>query len=154
MTDARMPDMKEDWLAGNAAIAFVGVLLVAQSYKLSDGVYELPFNVTVLAFHDYVYLSVASFLFVSSVVLAVASTVPALRCQIVSVSRPFQPLLGFLVWVAYTVSWLEAISNLPADQWWRPVLVFVGFAFFLFLGFRLIRTVFQLLRMAMQSITA
>ena len=154
MTDAKLSDLKEGWLAGNAAVAFVGALLVAQSYNLSDGSYELPFNVTVPAFHEYVYISLASLLLISSVVLAVASIVSSCRGRAVRVSRPFEPLMGLLIWVAYTVSWLEAISNLPADQWWRPVLVFVGFAFFLFLGYRLARTVFQLLRMASQSVTA
>lgn len=143
MTDARLPDLKEDWLAGNAAVAFVGVLLVAQSYVLSDGTYEFLFNVTVPAFHEYVYMGLAIFLLIWSVVLAVASAVPSLRCWAVRQIRPFAPLMAFVVWVAYILSWLEAISIVPTDEWWRPVLVFVGLAFLLFLGYRTLKTTLQ-----------
>ena len=135
--------MKEDWLASSAAVAFVGVLLMAQSWKLSNGVYELPFNVTIPAFHDLVYFAIATFLFVSSFVLALASIVRPLRRWAICTIRPFSPLLALLMWVAYTVSWLEAISKLPTDQWWWPILFFGGFAFFLFLGYRLQRAAFQ-----------
>lgn len=50
MNERRLSALKEDWLAGNAVVAFVGVLLTAQSWNLSDGVYELPFNVIIPAF--------------------------------------------------------------------------------------------------------
>ena len=61
----------KDWLAGNAVVAFVGALLMAQSWKPSDGVYELPIiNLTIPASHETVYLALGTFLFVSSFALS------------------------------------------------------------------------------------
>ena len=137
--------LKEDWLAGNAVVAFVGVLLTAQSWSLSDGVYELPFNVTIPAFHDAIYLAVGAFLFVSSFALALASQVRPLRCRSIRASRPFSVLMGLLIWVAFIASWLGATAELPVDQWWSMVLFIGGFTFFLFLGYRLNRAAFQLM---------
>ncbi len=133
------PALKEDWLAGNAVVAFVGVLLTAQSWNLSDGVYELPFNVTIPAFHDAVYLALGAFLFISSFALALASQVRALRSRAIRASRPASVLMGFLIWVAFIVSWLGATAELPFDQWWSMVLFIGGFTFLLFLSYRMFR---------------
>ena len=140
------PALKEDWLAGNAVVAFVGVLLTAQSWNLSDGVYELPFNVTIPAFHDAVYLALGAFLFISSFALALASQVQALRSRAIRASRPASVLMGFLIWIAFIVSWLGATAELPFDQWWSIILYIGGFTFFLFLGYRLVRAAYQLAR--------
>ena len=137
--------LKEDWLAGNAVVAFVGVLLTAQSWTLSDGVYELPFNVTIPAFHDAVYFALGAFMFVSSFALALASQARRLRCHAIRASWPFKVLMGLLIWVAFIASWLSATAELPFDQWWSMVLFFGGFTFFLFLGYRLLSTSFQLI---------
>ncbi len=132
-------------LAGNAVVAFVGVLLTAQSWSISDGVYELPFNVTIPAFHDAVYVAIGAFLFISSFALALASQVRPLRCRAIRASWPFKVLMGLLIWVAFIASWLGATAELPFDQWWSMVLFFGGFTFFLFLGYRLVRAGFQLI---------
>lgn len=145
MNEQRLSSLKEDWLAGNAVVAFVGVLLTAQSWNLSNGVYELPFNVTIPAFHDAVYLAIGAFLFVSSFALALASQVRRLRCCAIRASKPFSVLMGLLIWVAFIASWLGATAELPFDQWWSMVLYFGGFTFFLFLGYRLIRAAFQII---------
>ena len=145
MNERRLSALKEDWLAGNAVVAFVGVLLTAQSWNLSDGVYELPFNVTIPAFHDTVYLALGTFLFVSSFALALASRVRPLRCRAFRASMPFSVLMGLLIWVAFIVSWLGATDELPGDQWWSMVLFIGGITFFLFLGYRLLRAAFQLI---------
>ena len=138
--------LKEDWLAGNAVVAFVGVLLTAQSWNLSDGVYELPFNVTIPAFHDAVYLALGAFLFVSSFALALASVLPSLRSLAIRASSPLSTLMALLIWTAFIASWLGAIAELPFDQWWSVALFFGGFAFFLFLGYRFTRAGVQLIR--------
>ena len=143
MNERRRSSLKEDWLAGNAVVAFVGVLLVAQSWKLSDGAYELPFNLTISAFHDSVYLALGTFLFVSSLALALASVVRPLLSRAIRAGGPFSTLMVFLIWVAFIASWLGATAELPFDQWWSVVLFFGGFTFFLFLGYRLLRTAFQ-----------
>ena len=145
LNERRHSALKEDWLAGNAVVAFVGVLLIAQSWNLSDGVYKLPFNVTIPAFHDAVYLAFGALLFASSFALALASQMPRLRHRVISASKPFSVLMGLLIWVAFIVSWLGAIAELPFNRWWSMVLYFGGFTFFLFLGYRLIRTWFQLM---------
>ena len=127
-------------------VAFVGVLLTAQSWNLSDGVYELPFNVTISVFHDAVYLALGTFLFASSFALALASLMRPLRSRAIRAiraSRPFSALMGLLIWVAFIVSWLGATAELPFDKWWSMVLFFSGFTFFLFLGYRLLRAAFQ-----------
>ena len=143
MDERRLSALKEDWLAGNAVVAFVGVLLTAQSWNLSDGVYELPFNVTIPVFHDAVYFALGTFLFASSFALALASLVRPLRSRAIRASRPSSALMGLLIWVAFIVSWLGATVELPFDKWWSMVLFFSGFTFFLFLGYRLLRAAFQ-----------
>lgn len=143
---ADAPALTEDWLAGNAVVTFVGVLLTAQSSNLSDGVYELPLNVTIPAFHDAVYLSLGAFLFISSFALALASQVRALRSRAIRASRPASVLMGFLIWVAFIVSWLGATAELPFDQWWSMVLFIGGFTFLLFLSYRMFRAAYQLVR--------
>ena len=143
MDERRLSALKEDWLAGNAVVAFVGVLLTAQSWNLSDGVYELPFNVTIPVFHDALYLALGTFLFASSFALALASLVRPLRRRAIRAGRPFSVLMGLLIWVAFIVSWLGATAELPFDKWWSMVLFFGGFTFFLFLGYRLLRAAFQ-----------
>ena len=143
MSDAHQSQLKEESLASNAAVAFIGSLLLAQSWKPSGGVHELPFNLTIPASHDAVYFAIAAFLFVSSFVLALASIVRPLQSWATCTIRPLSPLLAFLVWVAFMISWLEAISKLPTDQWWPLVLFLGGFVFFLFLFWRMLRAMHQ-----------
>ena len=150
MGERRLSSLEEDWLAGNAVVAFVGALLIAQSWNLSDGVYELPFNVTIPAFHDAVYLALGALLFVSSFALALTSQVRSLRSRAIraSVSTPFPVFMGFLIWVAFIVSWLGATAELlgDGDRWLLVVMYLGGFTFFLFLGYRMFRAAYQLVR--------
>ena len=94
MNERRLSFLKEDWLAGSAVVAFWGVLLTAQFWNLSEGVYELPFNVTIPTVHGSGYLTLAAFLFVLSFVLALASQVRSLRSRGIHASRPFSVLMG------------------------------------------------------------
>ncbi len=143
MNKRQLSALKEDWLAGNSVVAFVGALLMAQSWEPSRRAYELPFNLTIPVLHDAVYFAIAAFLFVSSFALALASIVRPLRRRAIRAIRPFSPLLAFLVWGAFMVSWLGAISELPFDKWRFLVLYFGGFGFFLFLVYRLYRVLYQ-----------
>ena len=144
--------LEEDWLAGNAVAAFVGALLWAQSWKPSDGVYEFPFiNLTIPALHHMVYLILGTFLFIMSFALAVASVVPPIRSRAIRASGPFSMLLAVLIWAAFSFSFLGAMIELPSGQWWSAVLLFGGFAFFLFLGYRVFRAWFQTLRAWFQA---
>ena len=143
MNDARLSQLKEESLASSAAVAFIGALLLAQSWEPSGGVYELPFNLTIPGLHDAVYFAIAAFLFVSSFVLALASTVRPLRRWVLCTFSLFSTLLAFFVWVAFLASWAEATSKRPSDQWWSGVLFLGGFVFFLFLGYRIPRAAYQ-----------
>ena len=74
--------LKEDWLAGNAVVAFVGALLVAQSWQTSDGTLRLPFNVT----SDGRSRRLPARL--------VARPRPTLRCWAFRITRLWSPILG------------------------------------------------------------
>ena len=140
MNERQLSALKEDSLAGNAVVAFMSALLLAWSWEPSGGVIELPFNLTIPGLHNAVYFAIAALLFVSSFALALASMVGGLRSRAVCAIRPFSPFLAFFVWVAFIMGWLEAVSELPTDQWWSLVLFFGGFPFFLFLFWRFMRT--------------
>ncbi len=132
--------LQEDWLAGNAVVAFVGALLMAQRLQLSDSASGLAFNVPFLTFPDIVLFSLVAFFFALSLALALASLTSALRSWALRhTSRYFSPALGTLTWAAFTLGWLGAFSELSLDQWWTPVLFLGGFGFFLFLGYRMVR---------------
>ena len=62
--------LKKDWLAGSAVIAFLGALMLAQTWRPPGGVYELPFNLTVPAFPDPMSFTIAALLFFSPFALA------------------------------------------------------------------------------------
>ena len=140
MNKQRLSALEEDSLAGNAVVAFVGALLWAQSWKPSDGVYEFPFiRLTIPAFHDVVYVAIGTLLLLLSLALAGASVVPPLRSRAIRASRPLSGLLASFVWIAFTLGWLGALAELPSNRWWTAVLFFVGYAFVIFLGYRLSR---------------
>ena len=134
------PDLTEDWLAGNAVVAFVGALLMAQTLRPSDGDPELPFNAPALASPDLVISSIVVFLLVLSFALALSSLAPPFRSWALGHASPlFSPLLASLTWIAFTLGLAGAISGLPLDRWWSPVLLLGGGGFFFFLGYRMVR---------------
>ncbi len=140
MNKSRLSALEEELLAGNATVAFVGALLWAQSWKPSDGIYELPFtNLTIPAFHDAVYLAIGTLLFVLSIAFAVASVMPPIRSRAIRASRPFSGLLASFVWIAFTLGLLGAMAELPSDRWWTTALFLGGLTLVIFLGYRLIR---------------
>ena len=134
------PDLTEDWLAGNAVVAFMGALLMAQTLGPSDGDSDPPFNPPALASSDILTFSIVVFLFVLSFTLALSSLAPPLRSWALRQASPlFSPLLALLTWVAFTLGLAGAISGLPWDRWWSPVLLLGGVGFFFFLGYRMVR---------------
>ena len=131
--------LKEDWLVGNAVVAFVGALLMAQAWRRPDGANELPLlHVTVPTFHEVVIISIVAFLGFSSFVLLLASIVPPLRTSAILQASPFSPLLELLMWIAFTISWVSAIPDLPLDYLWAQVLWLAGAGLFFFLPFRMV----------------
>ena len=60
MDDAELTELKEDWLAGNAVVAFLGALLIGQSWtgilEGSESTVELFFLFTVPNYAGFVLL--------------------------------------------------------------------------------------------------
>ena len=82
MSEARVDveQIKEEWLVGNAVVAFVGALLMAQTWEPSEVRNEIPLlGVTVPVTPQMVVLGIVAFLAILSFALAVASAVPPLR---------------------------------------------------------------------------
>ena len=118
--------LKENWLAVNAVIAFVGALLLGQSWHVwgdSRGSVELLYLVTVPDYTESVILSIMAALFFLSVLLAVASTARPLQVWAIRTVPYFSPTLGFVALTAYTILWVSASGEfLSSNQWWAQVL--------------------------------
>ena len=131
--------IKEEWLVGNAVVAFVGALLMAQAWQPSDVKNVIPIlNVTVPTFPQVIVLSIVAFLAVLSFVLALASTVPPLRSWAIHQVSPFSQFLEILMWLAFLMSLLSALSEMPRDEWWAEVLALSGLALWFFLSVRMV----------------
>lgn len=128
-------ELKNDWLASNAVTAFVGVLLIAQSWQQPDGTYEFPFNVMSPTLAGFVQLAGTAALFLSSFVFALASMVPPFRHPVLRAAPPVVPFLGFFVLVAFFFTWLS-VPELIHGETWSPVLFYGGAVMFFFILFR------------------
>ena len=138
--------LKKDWLAGNAVVAFLGALMLAQTWRPTGDGYELPFSLTVPAFPDPMSFAIAAFLLLSSFFLVVASVIPIRLVPhwVIPVVRTFSVALDFFVWLAFMQSWLTIVSELPDDQWWAYVFAWGGTVMFIFLAFRFFSGMFRL----------
>ena len=140
MKETQLTRLREDWLAGNAVVTFIGALLIAWGSQ-SDVTYKLPFNVTIPALPEPVLISLVGIMFMSSLALAVASTVPPLHSWTLRHARGLLVPLSFLAWIAFLVSWAEGYSELPPDQWWSRILLWGGLVFVFFLTYRIARAI-------------
>ena len=116
MSEARVDveQMKEEWLVGNAVVAFVGALLMAQTWEPSEVRNEIPLlGVTVPVTPQMVVLGIVAFLAILSFALAVASAVPPLRTWAVKQAWPFSYLLEILMWMAFLFSLVSALAEIP-----------------------------------------
>ena len=131
--------VKEDWLVGNSAVAFVGALLMAQAWEPSNVDYVLPVvDVTVPAFPQAVVLGFVALLGVSSFVLAMASAIPTLRSWAIEKASPYSSVLEYVMSVAFFLSLVAALAEIPSDQWWAKALWWSGAALLLFLWARIL----------------
>ena len=131
-------DLRKDWLTGNAVVAFVGALLTAQVWETwgpSEGTVKLFFVFTVPEYSGFVIFLFIAGLFLLSLFLAVAIIVTRLQRWAISIAADFSPVLGIFVWLAFLVSLLSAIPELPLDQWWSQFLIWGGLVLVLFLLF-------------------
>ena len=131
--------IKEEWLVGNAVVAFVGALLMAQAWEPSDVKSVIPIiNVTVPTFPQVVILGIVALLAVMSFVPSLASAVRPLRSWAINQAWPCSSLLEILMWVAFLFSLLSALAEIPSDQWWAEALGLGGAALLFFLLGRMV----------------
>ena len=136
-------ELNKGWLIENAVLALVGALLVAQTLQPSYETYQLPFNLT-LTVPNLASVVVASFLFMASFFLILASVIYRLGRWALREVPNLSPLPEFLAWLAFTVSWLSVVTRLPDGAWWNGPLEWGGLAMFLFLFYRIFRGMYQL----------
>ena len=126
-------------MVGNAVVAFVGALLMAQAWQPSDVKHVIPIlNVTAPTFPQAVVLSIAAFLAILSFALALASAIPPLRPWAIHQVSPFSQLLEILMWLASLMSLLSALAEISFDHWWAEVLSLNGLALWFFLSVRMV----------------
>ncbi len=131
--------IKEEWLVGNAVVAFVGALLMAQAWEPSDTKNVIPIlNVTVPILPQAVILGFVAFLAGSSFVLALASAIPPLRTWAIEQASPHSHVLEILMWVAFVLSLIAALNEIPPDQWWAQALWLGGAILVFFLWGRMV----------------
>ena len=141
MSEARIDieRVKEEWLVGNAVVAFVGALLMAQTWEPSEVRNEIPLlDVMVPAMPQVVVLGIVAFLAILSFVLALASAVPPLRNWAIHQAWPYSSLLEILMWVAFLFSLLSTLAEIPPDQWWAQALWLGGATLLCFLWGRMV----------------
>ena len=137
--------LKKDWLAGNAVIAFLGALMLAQTWRPTAGGHQLLFNIAVPAYPDPMTFIIAAFLFLSSFLMAVASIIPIRLVPhwAISAVSNFSVVLDTLILLAFWQSWLTIFSELPDDQWWTHAFGWGGLMMLLFLGYRVFAGLFR-----------
>ena len=134
-----LEQIKEEWLVGNAVVAFVGALLMAQAWEPSEVKNVIPvLNVTVPTFPQAVVVGFVALLAVSSLVLALASAISPLRSWAIKQASPYSQLLDMLMWIAFLLSLIAALSEVPPDQWWAQALWWGGVALLFFLWGRMV----------------
>ena len=132
-------ELKRDWLTNNALLAFVGALLMGERWQASPGTVKIFFTLTVPDYSEYVVLAIIAALFLLSIFLAVAVFFERVRRYAFRLRSFYLMVLNAFVWLAFTLSWLSLVPDLPWDQWWAPVLVLGGFLFsFVFIPLRLV----------------
>ena len=132
-------ELRKDWLASNAVVAFVGALLLAQSWQMSEGTVKLLFMFTVPDYTGLVIFIIIAGLFILSLFLALAAVVPVswLKSWALSAVTHLSPTLGLLTWFSFTIGLISAVPDLPLDQWWSVFLILGGFVLWLFLLYRI-----------------
>ena len=140
MNKADLAEMKEDRLANAAVVAFLGALLIGQSWtgilEGSESTVELFFLFTVPNFTGIALLAVIFGLLGLSLFLALASIVPSLQYRGLRTVNSASLVLTLIILALFVLSWLSSLSELPNDQWWSLVLFLGGVGMFLFIGFR------------------
>ena len=127
-------DLRKDWLTGNAVLAFVGALIMAQGWGTSEGAMKLLF---IIPGPDFIVIMIIAVLVVCSLFLALATIVESLQRWALFTAVYSSPGLSIIGLAAFLLSWSSVISKLSLDIWWSWCLVVVGIVFLLFLVCRI-----------------
>ena len=128
-------ELKDDWLFTSAIVALIAALLMGQVWEPSEGTFRLPFFFDIPAYDRLAVLSIVAGMLALSIVLAAASVIPRFRDCALGIGSHFATILGFIVWVAFIISFGSSFPELP-DQWWSSYLVIVGVVFLIFIPIR------------------
>ena len=130
-------NLKSDWIANNAVVAFVGALLLGTALQSPNDHLTIFNRFEIPHAPDFVIVGFILALCALSVFLASASVIKRLQPWAFKISPTVQPYLDLFLLVAFLLGFLTNATKLPYDQWWAYVLLFGGFGFFLFLLIRL-----------------
>ena len=134
-----LEQIKEDWLVGNSVVTFAVALLTAQALKPSDVDYVLPvIDVSVPAIPEAVVLGFVALLAASSLALALTSTIPPLRSWAIERVSHYSVALEYMMSVAFLLSLVAALVEIPSEQGWARALWWGGVALVFFLWARLL----------------
>ena len=134
-------ELERDWMTNNALLTFVGALLMGQVWQMSEGTFKIFFVFTVPNYSEFVVLAMICILFFMSIFLALAAFLQRVRRYAIRCRTSLSPILDTLVWVAFTLSWATAHSELPSDQWWSLGLLLGGVLFsFVFIPLRVFQS--------------
>ena len=130
--------LRKDWLTGNAVVAFVGALLMAQGWGASEGAMKLLF---IIPGPDFIVITIIAVLVVFSLFLALATIVESLQRSALFTATYSSPGLSIISLAAFLLGWSSVVSELSLDIWWSWCLIVVGIVFSLFLVCRIIEVI-------------
>ena len=135
--------LKEDWLFTNALVAFVGALLMAQTWDPSEGTFKFQFFFEIPNYVGFTVFLIIAAIFIFSIVLAIASVIPRFRNPMLRFGNLFAIPLDAIVWTAFIISLLTSIPELPLEQWWVKVLLAGGVVFFFLIPVKMYMRLFR-----------
>ena len=145
-------ELTKEHLAGNALLAYAGILLVIQSWQERDATIELPFNVTISFYEPppnllYWIVGVTLLGLTTSFLLAIRWS--WIRSYVLDKLADYYSLiLGLVTLAAFFVGWVTAVQKLPLEQPWSLVVSWVGIGLMAFIVCRIVSTVFRIVRRA------
>ena len=128
--------LKIDWLVNNAVVAFVGALLLGQSFRSTDISREILWGIELPRTPEWATVVTISILFILAFFLTLASVIKKIQPWAFKMNGTLDHVFHILFLFAFTIGYLQAATELPYDQWWSYILFFGGYALFLFLGVR------------------
>ena len=128
--------LKTDWLVNNAVVAFVGALLLGQSFRSPDISREILWGIEPWRIPEWATVATISFLFILALFLALASVIKKIQPWAFKMNGTLDYVFHVLFLFAYTMGYLQAATELPYDQWWSYFLFFGGYTLMLFLIIR------------------